>query len=248
MGIIVVLIFYAIALTILASIAAVVLGMLASFAAKKTPHQRRRAIAVSALFPFACVVFAGCWFVAYATMNGLVRHRDPGLGDGWETPLPNGYALMMIDTTDQGTIYNPKTQPGGGTITSREDAVFGVRQLQIAGPLAFGARDSGYFERIGQNSTAVDTFFELNTKQNKVDDFKTLSDLQHRATAQGVALRLRPFASVFSDYRYSWFDYVAILILLLGPLASLTVLIRWLWRMRKAADSSQIVEVLATSF
>ena len=58
------------------------------------------------LFPFGYVAFGGVWFVVYATINGVVFHRDPGLGDGWETPMPNGYALRMIDTTDQGTVYD----------------------------------------------------------------------------------------------------------------------------------------------
>ena len=111
MGIAVVLIFYAVALTIAASVGAVLLGVL-SYVLTRHSRQRRRVILASVLFPFACVVCAGGWFILYAVINYAVFHRDPGLGDSWETPLPNGYALMMIDTTDQGTVYNPKTQPG----------------------------------------------------------------------------------------------------------------------------------------
>ena len=40
--------------------------------------------------------------------------------------MPNGYALTMIDTTDQGTVYNPKTQPVTGGLTSQDHVVFGV--------------------------------------------------------------------------------------------------------------------------
>jgi len=40
----------------------------------------------------------------------------------------------MIDTTDDGFVYNPKTQPEGTVAVSEdeEDAVAGVRILQIA--------------------------------------------------------------------------------------------------------------------
>ena len=150
MGLVFVLFFYAIALTIVASLSAILLGFLAYVVTRKVGSKRRVAILVSAIFPFGCVVFAGVWFAVYAVVNGVAFHRDPGLGDSWETPLPNGYELLMIDTTGQGTVYNPKTQPIQGSVSSSYDAVFGVRRLQVSGDLIFGARDSGYFGRIGE--------------------------------------------------------------------------------------------------
>lgn len=63
-----------------------------------------------------------------AIVNEIVLHRDPGLGDTWHCPLPNGYALLMIDVMDHGWVYNPKTQPGD-SVTEREDSVAGVRKV-----------------------------------------------------------------------------------------------------------------------
>jgi hypothetical protein len=54
-------------------------------------------------------------------------HRDPGIGDGWVCPLPNGYAIGMIDFTDRGYVYK-ETQD----INSR-NALVNVCLLQIAG-------------------------------------------------------------------------------------------------------------------
>src|ERR1700722_13867796 len=113
MGIVVVLIFYAVALTIAASIGAAVLGAISYFLTKHSGQDRKKAILASVLFPFLCLAYAGGWFITYAVVNYTIFHRDPGLGDSWETPLPDSYSLMMIDTTDQGTVYNPKTQLGG---------------------------------------------------------------------------------------------------------------------------------------
>jgi len=159
MGIVVVLIFYAIALTIAASVGAVILGSASYLLTRQLWPKSKRAVLVSILFPYLCVAFASAWFASYAFINYEVFHRDPGLGDTWETPLPNGYALMMIDTTDQGTVYDPKTQTGVDSVVGR-DAVFGVRQLQISNELIFGARDDGYFGRIGQESNVVNAYFD----------------------------------------------------------------------------------------
>ena len=116
MGILFVLIVYGIALSIAASVAAVTFGATSYYLTRRSGPERKRAILASIIFPFACVVFAGARFVAYAITSYGVFHWDPGLGDSWEAPLPNGYALMMIDTTDQGTVYNPKTQPIEGGV------------------------------------------------------------------------------------------------------------------------------------
>jgi hypothetical protein len=179
-----------------------------------------------------CVAFAGGWFITYWVVNYEVFHRDPGLGDTWQTPLPNGYALMMIDTTDQGTVYNPNTQPFDGSIASRDDAVFGVRQLQVSNELIFGARDSGYFSRIGQESKAVDAYFELDTAKKTHTEFKTLDELQKRAVDKGVTLKLHEFQAVFGDYRTTWFDYAAGAFLLLVPVIAFFALARWVWKQR----------------
>jgi hypothetical protein len=226
MGIGVVLIFYAIALTIAASISAAILIVAAHLLTKPSATGRKRLLITSALFPFACVLFAGVWFVF---------HRDPGLGDSWETPLPNGYALMMIDTTDQGTVYNPKTQPTDGSIGSRDDAVFGVRQLQLANNLIFGARDTGYFGRIGQESKQVDAYFELDTSKKTHIEFSSLDDLKQQAAKEGIALKLREFQEVFGDYRTTWFDYLAAAFLLIPPAIGFVLLLRQTWKVRKRA-------------
>ncbi|HTH52493.1 MAG TPA: hypothetical protein VL495_01000 [Edaphobacter sp.] len=232
MGIGVVLIFYAIALTIAAAISAVVLGVVSYLMTKHSGTKWKRAVLASIVFPFVCVAFAGGWFVVYSVVNYEVFHRDPMLGDTWETPLPNGYALMMIDTTDQGTVYNPKTQSGDGSVVGREDAVFGVRLLQVSDGLVFGARDSGYFGRIGQESKFIDSYFELDTLKNKQVEFNSLEELQRRAAGEGVTLKLREFQSVFADYRTTWFDYSAGAILLLVPMIGFIGLARWIWKQR----------------
>ena len=143
---------------------------------------------------------------------------------------------MMIDVTDEGTVYNPKTQGENGSVTNGGDTEFGVRQLQVSNNLIFGARDNGYFNRIGEtsNSSQVDTYFELDTKRSSRVEFKSLEELQRKAASDGIRLNLREFSSVFGDYRTTWFDYLAFAILLLVPGYAFLLLARWVWRMRVA--------------
>lgn len=237
MGILFVLMLYGIVLTVAASIGGVAFGATSYYLTKRSGPRRNRAILASIIFPFACEVFAAGWFVAYAITNYALFHRDPGLGDSWDTPLPNGYALTMIDTTDQGTVYNPKTQRYPGSIGDQDDTEFGVRQLQVSKAFIFGARDSGYFSRIGQDSKVVDTFFEIDTINNRRAEFKSLGELRAQAAHEGVTLNLRDFSAVFDDYRLTWFDYLASSILLLTPSVGFLILAIWIWRLRKAKFS-----------
>jgi hypothetical protein len=236
----VVLMFYAVALSVAAVLGGTVLGLASYALTKHAGPKRKRITFASAMFPFVCVVFAGGWFVAYAVINYEAFHRDPGLGDSWETPLPNGYALMMIDTTDQGTVYNPKTQASDGVVASQHDSVFGVRQLQVSNNLIFGANDSGYFGRIGQESKFVDSYFELDTRRGTRLDFNSLENLRQQAAKDGVLLNLREFQSVFGDYRTTWFDYVAGLILFLIPATGFVFLVRWIWMVRRALPTTPV--------
>ena len=233
MGIMVVLIFYAIALTITASVAAIVLGGATSALLKHTVDKRKRAVLASIAFPFLCVAFAGGWFVVYAITNYTVFQRDPGLGDSWETPLPNGYALIMIDTTDLGAVYKP-VAGSRESFNESNHKVDGARQLQVSRSLIFGARDTGYFGRSGQESTFVDSYFEMDTARDTYKEFKNIEELRQQAASEGVLLQLRPFNSVFGDYRTTWFDYLSGMVLLLVPSVSFFLLARWIWKIRQS--------------
>jgi hypothetical protein len=232
MGILFVLLFYAVVLTIAGGLAAAILGSIVFKLIPRSGIRRKRAVVVATLFPFVCVGYAGIWFIAYAAINDVIFHRDPGLGDSWYTPLPNGYALMMIDTTDQGTVYNPKTQPERNGVIGRDDAVFGVRELQVSGDLTFGGRDTGYFGRLGQESNTVDSYFGLNIKTGSHKEYLSLNELREHASAEGVRLNLHRFSDVFSEYRTTWFDYTAGFILVLIPLLAFCFLGRWIWKIR----------------
>ncbi len=142
MGIGFVLAFWAVVGTIGCGVAAVFLAAVATQFTRHLGKVGNKAVLACALFPFACLGWAGAVFVFQALINEEGLRRDPGLGDAWRCPLPNGYALLMIDDTDQGCVYNPKTQMGNGGVGEQEDAVFGVHVLQVAGRYILGGSDT----------------------------------------------------------------------------------------------------------
>jgi hypothetical protein len=97
--------------TVFAGLAAVVLGTITYLATRRVQRPRRTGtISAVIAFPFLALGWAATIFAFQAIVNETVLHRDAGAGDAWRCPLPNGYAILMIDQTDQGMVYNPKTQ------------------------------------------------------------------------------------------------------------------------------------------
>jgi hypothetical protein len=231
MGLPMVLLFWAAFGTIAAVLGAATLGGLAALLTRSAPGRRRLVVAAS-LFPFACLAWGGGVFVFQALVNEGLLHRDLGLGDTWHAPLPNGYQIMMIDVTDQGWVYNPKTQTGS-SITDREDAVSGVRTLQVSGQYILGGTDSKGFEHLGKNVDTVDGYFVLDTRLGKRDRFASLEALRQKAGELGIAANLQPINDVYGGFRFTWFDVFAGLLLCLPPLAAFLLLGRWVLRVRR---------------
>jgi hypothetical protein len=171
-------------------------------------------------------------FVFQAVVNEGLLHRDLGLGDTWHAPLPNGYQIMMIDVTDQGWVYNPKTQPGS-SVGEREDAVARVRNVQVVGRYILRATDSRAFEHLGNDTNQVDAYFLLDTQLGKRTQFQNYDALRHSALELGIEPNLQPINTVYSRFRFSWFDVLAGLLFCLVPAIGTLRLIGWVVRLRR---------------
>jgi hypothetical protein len=235
MGIGMVLFASAVVGTILAGIGGVVFGFATAFATKGV-QGRRKAILSSALFPFACLAWAAIVFAFQAVINEELLHRDAGAGDAWECPLPNGYAILMIDITDHGWVYNPKTQVAGG-VGEQEDAPYGVRLLQVDGRYIVGGLDSKADEEDNRNRQRVDSYFLLDTQTGKRTNFLDYQSLRATTDALGIHLKLEPIATVYSRYRFTWFDVFAGLLFCLPPLIAAIFLVRWILRLKKLRET-----------
>lgn len=233
MGLAFVLLFWAVIGLTLAGISAGVFGVAVALLTRGVGRGRRRAIVAAVAYPFACGAWAAVLFVVQAVINESVLHRDVGIGDTWHCPLPNGYQVMMIDVTDQGTVYNPKTQRSSDGVSSQDDAVFSVRTLQVAGPLIFGGADTKAFKHLADATKPIDSYFVLDTRLGKRKEFPDLQQLRAEAQRAGVVLNLEPIATVYGRYRFSWFEVVVGVLFVVPVLSGVTLIVRSVVRLRR---------------
>jgi hypothetical protein len=177
-------------------------------------------------------VWAGIVFTFQGFINTTFLHRDLGLGDSSYCPLPNGYSLLMIDVSDQGTVYNPRTQFSDDMVSDQSDAISGIRTLQLEGINILGGSDSKYSEHFGQDSPPLDRYFILNTRTGQQTDFKSENDLQVAASKLGIALKLEPIFDIYRRYRFTWFDFAALFLLIVPPVVAFGLLLRSVMRLR----------------
>lgn len=233
MGLGFVLLIWAILGLILAGLGSLIFGGLTAFLTRGVPRGRKRAIIAAGVFPFVCLAWGGAVFVFQAVVNEGMLKRDLGIGDTSHCPLANGYQLMMIDVTDQGWVYNPATQGSSGIIRDKEDAIPGVRNLQVAGRYILGASDSNAFEHLGRETNAVDSYFLLDTQQGKRTQFHSEGELDVAARQLGIEVQLQPIYSVYSKYRFSWFDVFAGILFCVPPAIAGVLLLVWIARVRR---------------
>lgn len=223
--------------TIMAGIGLAVFGVATAFFTRGVLEGRRKAIIVAGIFPFACLFWAAIVFVFQAIVNDRVFHCDPGAGDGWCCPLPNGYKITMIDVTDQGWVSNTRTHGAEVDLNDEELTISGVRMLQLAGPYILGGIDSQAFNHLGDRDGKSDSYFVIDARTGKRTTLPNYEALRNAASRLGINLNLESIYSVYSRYRYSWFDSVAGLLLFVPPIVCLILLIRWIARLRRTRDS-----------
>jgi hypothetical protein len=237
MGIGLVLVTFVVAGSACASFTAVVLGSATAFTLPTVPGRRRAIIAVCA-FPFACFLWSLGIFLLQAYVNEMILYRDPGVGDSWQTPLPNGYALLMIDEKRDGMVFNPKTRfIGDGDVAigpHDEDALGRIAVLQVSGPYILGRTRPDMHARPPSRSPQgeAENYFLLDTTTRRRSDFPTYTALCAAVTPLGIQPKLEPIATIYRRYRFTWFDALALALLALPPLSSAIVLYRWILRLR----------------
>jgi hypothetical protein len=228
---------WAIVGTMAAGLIAIVLGTSTYFATRRVHHTRRTALVLAVIaFPFLGLGWAATIFAFQALVNETILHRDPGIGDSWRCPLPNGYAILMIDQTDQGMVYNPKTQlddDGVGVGEHDQDAVAGVRKLQMAGKTILGGADSKAFGSPSSTKDRIDEYFLLDTRAGTRSDFSDYDSLSAAAASLGIHANLEPIATVYSRYRFTCFEVFAGVLFVSPPILAGTLLTLWIRRLRR---------------
>ena len=137
MGMLFVLIFWAIALIILSLILGLITLPFSYFLCKK---QRKRKMVLSFLTPGIFIgIYAASSFVCMLII-AIILGSDIGIGDGcWSMPRKNGYELTSVDTPEYANI-NRRNDP------LKENLIDGITHIQVVGDSVIGKRaDGNYF-------------------------------------------------------------------------------------------------------
>jgi hypothetical protein len=73
----------------------------------------------------------------------------------------------------------------------------------------------------------------LDTQLGKRTQFQNYDLLRHRAVELGIEPDLQPINTVYSKFRFRWFDVLAGLLFCLPPLIGALLLIGWVGRLRR---------------
>jgi len=236
MGIGVVILFWAVVGTLFAAIGMMILRRATAFLTRGVTKSRRAVVLAATVLPFVCLAWGAAVFVFQWDVNERVFHRDPGIGDAWKCPLPNGYALLMIDLPDYGWVYNPRTQRMPDGVGEQKDAIFGVRTLQVANRYIALGVDNHVLENFGSDKKEIDSYFLLDTSTGTRTRFATFAELRSATAPLGFQLTLEPIGRVYSRYRFTWFDRLARILFLGPPLLAVAVLGVWIFLLRRSRE------------
>ena len=134
MGILFVLIFWAIALIILSLILGLITLPFSYFLCKR---QRKRKMVLSFLTPGIFIGIYTASSLVCMIIIAIILGSDIGIGDGWAMPLKNGYELTSVDTPEYANI-NRRNDP--------ECLIDGITHIQVVGDSVIGKEaDGNYF-------------------------------------------------------------------------------------------------------
>jgi len=219
MGIGIVLLMGAVAGLFVAAIASAYLQHKMEALSRGTGTRRAELLRTAAVLPFGCLVWAGLVFVVQAVVNTTWFGRDVGIGDWFQCPLPNGYSLQFVDTTEIGMLCRTLGPAHHECVGSVDN----VRLLQLAGGYLLGATDSNAITHFGRKDN-VDAYFMLDARNDAVEIYYTHDDLVSAALARNIRVKLEPIGEFYSRYRWGWFDLLALVLIMAPPLAGY----RWL--------------------
>src|SRR5262249_48828212 len=89
------------------------------------------------------------------------------------------------------------------------------------------------FEHLGKDINQADAYFLLDTQLDKQTQFPNYDALRDRVLELGIEPNLQPINTVYSNFRFSWFDVLAGLLFCIPPFIGVLALIGWIVRLRR---------------
>ena len=200
MGMLFVLIFWAIALIILSLILGLITLPFSYFLCKK---QRKKKMVLSFLTPGIFIgIYAASSFVCMIII-AIILGSDIGIGDSWVVPLKNGYELTSVDTPEYANI-NRRNDP------LKENLIDGITHIQVVGDSVIGKRTDG-------------NYFIFNLKNGDKEDYLSYQNLT-------IKMKSRPITLVNNNTYYWEQRKVSYIIAGIFCLLITILAIKTLWR------------------
>jgi hypothetical protein len=169
-----------------------------------------------------------------------------GWGDSWDTPILGNYHLLMVDDTDQGTVYDrddPRVYSNGsvGSADGDRDVIFGVRRLEVRPPWLLGTAAPKDF--MNEPADSPDTlFFILDTRTGLREDEHSFESLKSAAQKLGAPLHLETVEAVYNARRYDKADLLLLVLLSMPPILACVFLMRALIRLCRSRPPRPIMQ------
>ena len=222
-----------VAVLILSVFVGLIVGGITAVFISDTPWKRRLVLSTKCALPFfflALIVFPFVLWRVHVQKVSL-----PGT-----CVLPNGYKLMMIDTSSPAWVYNPRNEFQKSSVNWQKESVDGVRTLQVADRYVLGGRDNRGFRASGRVEQGSVSYFLLDTKTDKLVTMLSYEQLQNIASGLGIPLRLKDAYSVYESNGFMRFARFPPFSASLASLALMCLLARWVLQLRRfrSADIS----------
>ena len=165
MGILFVLIFWAIALIILSLILGLITLPFSYFLCKR---QRKRKMVLSFLTPGIFIgIYTASSFVCMIII-AIILGSDIGIGDSWSMPLKNGYELTSVDTPEYANINRRND-------LLKENLIDGITHIQVVGDSVIGKEADG-------------NYFIFNLKNGDKEDYLSYQNLTIKMKSRPITL------------------------------------------------------------
>jgi len=204
--------------------AAAVVGAICWLVVRRATYQvtigRSWALLIAFLFPLLVVFYLEAGLFAYGIAEYALG-KDSFLNGIYHYPLVNGYQLVIFDKMPEMAYIE---QSAG----SDTNGVSEVRAVQVAGNLLLVAAHRGRDAFDWGRDKPANAYVAIDTKASTTTDYPTLEALRLDAASRGISLHLTPTDEALSRAASPGWAGRIFLVLLLTPLAVLTV-----WLLRK---------------
>ena len=171
-----------------------------------------------AIYSIALMTYGWAALIGYGLWCEDVRHVDMGIGDTWMVPIESRYSLLLVDTTNDGSLEKDGSAIIGQDSSGRPAVVSEVTDLTLNDGKIIGRDSAGEF------------VLDMTTGQlRRSQEFgASTQELVSKANLESVY-------SFYYERRWNWLDLEAFGLICLPPIGLLVFWYRHLVRRNRVS-------------